>query len=77
MAFESIKMAKPKKTKQNKKKQKKVRTSYTDMNEMQMDFLDISVSVDDSWQKRGRTSHTGIVTVTDIMTGLVVDFVTE
>ena len=55
-----------------------VRSSYTDMNMRAPDaegILDISVSIDGSWQKRGRTSHTGIVTVTDIMTGLVLDFV--
>lgn len=37
--------------------------------------IDISVSIDGSWQKRGHTSHNGIVTVIDIMTGLIIDFV--
>lgn len=37
--------------------------------------LDITVSIDGSWQKRGRTSHNGIVTVIEIMTGLVIDYV--
>ena len=38
--------------------------------------LDISVSFDGSWHKRGRTSHNGIAAVIEIYSGLVVDFVT-
>ena len=38
--------------------------------------LDISISTDGSWQKKGRTSKTGILTVIDIMSGLILDFVT-
>jgi len=55
-----------------------VRATYVDMNLGYPDddgILNISTSTDGSWQKRGRTSHSGIVTVTDIMTGLVTDFV--
>ena len=37
--------------------------------------LDISVSFDGSWHKRGRTSHSGIATVIEIYSGLVVDYV--
>ena len=39
--------------------------------------LDISIAIDGSWQKKGRTSKNGIVTVIGIMTGLILDFVTS
>lgn len=38
------------------------------------DILDICVSYDGTWQKRGHTSLYGIGVVIDILTGLVVDF---
>lgn len=38
------------------------------------EVLDIDVSFDGSWHKRGFTSQYGIVSVIDILTGLVVDF---
>ena len=37
--------------------------------------LDITVSVDGSWQKRGHKSHNGVVTVIEHHTGLVVDYI--
>ena len=55
----------------------RVRQTYMDMNLGIPDHegvLDIFVSIDGSWQKRGRTSHNGIVTVIDIITGLVLDY---
>ena len=39
------------------------------------DVLDISVSFDGSWHKRGRTSHNGITTVIESFSGLIIDFV--
>lgn len=38
------------------------------------DILDITVSYDGTWQKRGHTSLYGIGLVIDIMTGLVIDY---
>lgn len=38
------------------------------------DILDISVTYDGTWQKRGHTSLYGVGIVIDILTGLVVDF---
>ena len=37
--------------------------------------MNISVSIDGTWQKRGHQSHNGVVTVIETMTGLVIDFV--
>ncbi|KAL8594962.1 hypothetical protein ACOMHN_038759 [Nucella lapillus] len=37
--------------------------------------LDISVSFDGSWHRRGRQSHNGIATVIDIFSGLILDYV--
>ena len=37
-------------------------------------ILDISVSFDGSWQRRGHSSHNGIATVIDLLTGLPLDF---
>ena len=36
--------------------------------------LDIGVSFDGSWQKRGHSSHNGIASVIDLITGLPVDY---
>ena len=55
-----------------------VRAAYADMNIGIPDrngILNISISIDGTWQKRGRTSHNGVVTVIEILTGLVVDFI--
>ncbi|KAL8563508.1 hypothetical protein ACOMHN_066175 [Nucella lapillus] len=55
-----------------------VRATYMDMYLGVSDedgVLDISISIDGSWQKRGHQSHNGVVTVIDMMTGLVLDFV--
>lgn len=38
------------------------------------DVIDISVSYDGTWQKRGHTSHNGIGVAIDMHTGYVVDF---
>ena len=37
-------------------------------------ILDIAVSFDGSWQRRGHSSHNGIATVIDLLTGLPLDF---
>ena len=37
--------------------------------------LDISVTVDGSWQKRGHACHNGIVAVVELLTHLVIDYV--
>ncbi|XP_076470600.1 uncharacterized protein LOC143300657 [Babylonia areolata] len=55
-----------------------VRRTYADMNTGLPDsqgILNVSVSIDGSWQKRGHSSHNGLVTVIDIITGLITDFV--
>ncbi len=36
--------------------------------------LDIGVSYDGSWQKRGHSSHNGVETVIDLITGLPIDY---
>ena len=36
--------------------------------------LDVSVSYDGSWQRRGHSSHNGMAAVIDLMTGLPIDF---
>ncbi len=36
--------------------------------------LDIGVSFDGSWHRRGHSSHTGIATVIDLRTGLLIDY---
>lgn len=38
------------------------------------DILDIAVSYDGSWQRRGYSSHNGMAAVIDLMTGLPIDF---
>ncbi|KAL8568972.1 hypothetical protein ACOMHN_017143 [Nucella lapillus] len=55
-----------------------IRRTYADMNiglPNDAGVLNISVSIDGSWQKRGHSSHNGVVTVIETMTGLVVDFI--
>ena len=37
-------------------------------------ILDIAVSFDGSWQKRGFQSHTGMASVIDLLTGFIIDF---
>ena len=37
-------------------------------------ILDVSVSYDGSWQRRGHSSHNGMAAVIDLMTGLPIDF---
>ena len=54
-----------------------VRDAYSEMGVGEPDAdgcLDISVSFDGSWHKRGRTSNNGIATVIDIITGLILDY---
>ena len=36
--------------------------------------LDIAVSFDGSWQKRGFKSHNGMASVIDLLTGFIIDF---
>ncbi|GFY03696.1 uncharacterized protein TNCV_3666071 [Trichonephila clavipes] len=38
------------------------------------EIIDVSVSNDDSWQKRGHTSNIGLGIIIDILSGLVLDF---
>lgn len=38
------------------------------------DSVDIKLSFDGTWQKRGHTSHNGVATAIDVITGYVVDF---
>src|ERR1043165_5850191 len=38
-------------------------------------ILDIEISFDGSWQKRGYISHNGVAAIIDGITGLVLDFV--
>ena len=44
---------------------------YADQND---EKVDIAVSFDGTWQKRGHTSHNGIGIAIDLLTGYVVDF---
>lgn len=37
-------------------------------------YLDIAISFDGTWQKRGHTSHIGVSFVVEIETGMVIDF---
>ena len=37
-------------------------------------ILDIAVSFDGTWQKRGHTSHNGVAAVIDLLTGLPIDY---
>ena len=37
-------------------------------------ILDIAVSYDGTWQKRGHTSHNGAAAVIDLLTGLPIDY---
>ena len=53
-----------------------IRTTYADTNLGRPDdegVLDVSVSIDGSWQKRGHQSHNGVVAVIEVFTGLVID----
>lgn len=38
------------------------------------EILNIAVSYDGTWHKRGHTSHYGMGIVIDVLTGLVIDF---
>ena len=38
-------------------------------------MLDVSVSIDGSWQKRGHQSHNGVIAMIEVFTGLVSDFI--
>lgn len=54
-----------------------VRKAYKLLENLPIDYagpIDISVSYDSSWQKRGFTSKNGVGCVVDIVTGLVVDY---
>ena len=55
-----------------------VRQAYAELGVMEDEdgFLNITVSYDGSWQRRGRCSHNGIAVVIDVTTGYVVDYVT-
>lgn len=51
-----------------------VRKSYSKLDDKDDTILDITVSYDGSWQKRGFTSKYGIGCCIEILTGLVIDF---
>ena len=52
----------------------RVKEAYKTMDpEMNTSPLDITVSFDGTWQKRGHTSMCGVAAVRDVYTGLVVD----
>lgn len=53
-----------------------VRKAYTGLNQDQgpENVVDITVSYDGSWHKRGHMSHYGVGIVIDVLTGLVIDF---
>ena len=54
-----------------------VRDTYEKLGEGEPDAdgcLDISVSFDGSWHKRGRSSNTGIASVIDVFSGLILDY---
>ncbi len=44
------------------------------VNEDKDGILDVSVSYDGTWQKRGHTSHNGAACTIDLLTGLPIDF---
>ena len=52
-----------------------VRQAYEDADPdlVGQEVIDIAVSYDGTWQKRGHTSHNGLGVVIDLMTGLVLD----
>ncbi|GFU73340.1 uncharacterized protein TNCV_4731571 [Trichonephila clavipes] len=39
-----------------------------------IEIIDVSVSYDGTWQKRGHTSNLGLGIIIDILSGLVLDF---
>lgn len=54
-----------------------MRKAYTVLEKLPVDYLgplNISVSCDGSWQKRGFTYKNGVGCAVDVMTGLVVDY---
>lgn len=51
-----------------------IKDAYGDFVEGSDEALDITVSYDGSWQKRGHTSHYGVGAVIDVLTGLVIDY---
>ena len=55
---------------------KAIKAAYHDLDPTltNSDVIDIAVSYDGTWQKRGHQSHTGVGIAIDTLTGLVVDF---
>ena len=53
-----------------------IRTVYMYMNPSIQpdDIIDIAVTFDGSWQKRGHSSHYGLGAVIELETGLVLDY---
>ena len=58
------------------KSRESIVTAYKEIDEHPDEYgiLNIAVSFDGSWQKRGFTSHNGIGAVIDLLTGLPIDF---
>ena len=42
--------------------------------DVDVDTVDIAVSYDGTWQKRGNSSHNGVFVVIDVLAGYVIDF---
>ncbi|XP_070175236.1 uncharacterized protein [Littorina saxatilis] len=51
-----------------------IRKAYAEVDPDPQETIDITVSFDGTWQKRGFTSLYGVGVVIDVLTGLVVDF---
>lgn len=52
----------------------KVKDVYQKVHRQNTDVVDISVSYDASWQKRGHTSNYAVGCVIDVVTGYVIDY---
>ena len=55
---------------------KAIQSAYKDPGELpdENGILDISVSFDGSWQRRGHASHNGVAAAIDLLTGLPIDY---
>ena len=55
---------------------KAIKTAYKDVGVIpdEQGILDVAVSFDGSWQKRGHSSHNGMASVIELMTGLPLDY---
>ncbi|GFY18878.1 uncharacterized protein TNCV_3875661 [Trichonephila clavipes] len=58
----------------SKKRWQKSSKTVDEKNSNSMEIIDVSVSYDGTWQKRGHTSNLGLGIIIDILSGLVLDF---